>query len=155
MLHRLLAVALLIASVTGCAHRQALAGTEVERLALRQDEFFAALAARDTDAMAALFADSAVLHIANMPPVDGRSAIHRFYGNVFRFLSASRSAPQTLYVSAAGDMAYGTGTVANEFRGADGVVEYTGKYVLVWRKLAGDWTVVHYGVSSNQPEAGR
>jgi hypothetical protein len=41
------------------------------------------------------------------------------------------------------------------FRSADGVVEYTGKYVLVWSKLAGERTVVHYGVSSNQPEAGR
>jgi ketosteroid isomerase-like protein len=71
--------------------------------------------------------------------------------HLFRFLSGSRAAPEAIQVSDRGDLAYGIGSVSNEFRGPEGRVEYAGKYVLVWRKIAGDWMVVLYGISSNQP----
>jgi hypothetical protein len=48
-----------------------------------------------------------------------------------------------------------SGGVANAFRGPQGPIEYAGKYLLVWRKLADDWVIVLYGISSNQPEAAR
>jgi ketosteroid isomerase-like protein len=141
-----------IVLVTGCAHTR-LASTDRDRVFLehRQSDFFAAVAARDADGLAALFADAAVVHVANMPPIEGRDAIHRFYGNMFRFLSGSSATPETIQVSDSGDLAYGIGSVSNEFRGPEGRVEYAGKYVLVWRKIAGDWMVVLYSISSNQP----
>lgn len=49
-----------------------------------------------------------------------------------------------------GDLAYGVGRTVNEFRGEGGAVAYEGKYVLVWRRIGGEWRVVHYGVSSDQ-----
>lgn len=52
----------------------------VSYLDQRQSESFAALEARDADTTAALFADEAVVHVANMPPIEGRSAIREFYG---------------------------------------------------------------------------
>jgi branched-chain amino acid transport system substrate-binding protein len=120
----------------------------------RQDEFLAAMAARDADRVAAMFADDAVLHIAGMPPIAGRAAIHRFYGNMFGFLSASSATPESLHVS--GDMAYGTGHSSNEFRGADGPVSYAGKYLLVWKREGSEWFIAAYSISSNQPDgAGR
>jgi ketosteroid isomerase-like protein len=105
--------------------------------------------------MAGLFADDAVLHVANMPPVQGRDAIRRFYGNLFGFLSASAATPETLHISAGGDMAYGVGSATNEFRGPQGPAVYAGKYFLVWRKVADEWMVVLYGVSSNQSDPER
>jgi ketosteroid isomerase-like protein len=139
-----------------CAHRQAApAEAERERLGQRQGELFAALAARDADRTAALFADDALLHVAGMPPIQGRIAIREFYSNVFGFLSASSATPEMTHISDSGDLAYGVGRVANAFRGPQGPVEYAGKYLLVWRKLADDWVIVLYGISSNQPEAAR
>jgi ketosteroid isomerase-like protein len=126
-----------------------------ERLEARHGEFVAALAARDADRIATLFAVDAVLHVANMPPIEGRDAIHRFYGNTFRFLTASRSTPETLRIATSSDLAYATGSVTNEFRGAEGLVEYEGKYVLIWRHDDGDWHVALYSLSSNHPADSR
>jgi uncharacterized protein (TIGR02246 family) len=121
----------------------------------RQDQLFAALAARDADATAALFADDAALYIAGMPPVQGAAAIRQFYGNLFRFLTASTATPGPTHVSASRDMAYSTGRASNEFGGPGGATTYEGKYVVVWRRLDDDWRVVLYAVSSNQPDAAR
>jgi ketosteroid isomerase-like protein len=126
-----------------------------ELLDQRQEEFTAAVAARDADRTAELFAEDAVLHIANRAPIEGNRAIRQFYGNVFGFMSASRATPETTRLAEGGDMAYGIGRTSNEFRGPDGPVEYTGKYLLVWRKIAGDWRIVAYSLSSNQPEGER
>jgi ketosteroid isomerase-like protein len=153
--------ATLIALVTAllaaaCAHGPPVS-LDVERheLTQRQNEFFGAMAARDADRMARLFADDALLHVANMPPVEGRDAVRRFYANMFGFLSASTATPEALHISAGGDMAYGVGSASNEFRGPQGPAVYAGKYLLVWRKVADEWLVALYGVSSNQPDPGR
>jgi branched-chain amino acid transport system substrate-binding protein len=148
------AAALLLALTAGCAHADAAAADAGRaRLEARQAEFFAALAARDVDRTAALFAESAVLHVAGMPAVEGRAAIRAFYGNLFGFLSASSAVPGALHLAASGDLAYGTGTAANVFRRPTGSVEYRGKYALVWRRLEGDWRIALYAVTSDQPEA--
>jgi uncharacterized protein (TIGR02246 family) len=149
---RILLVACAIALAAGCGDGTTAArDTARQALEARQREFTAALAARDADRMAALFADDAVLHVANMPPVEGRDNIAQFYGKTFQFLSASRSAPETLHVADAGDLAYTTGSVTNEFRRPEGPVEYAGKYVLIWRVVGREWMIALYAISSNQP----
>jgi ketosteroid isomerase-like protein len=59
--------------------------------------------------------------------------------SVFTFLSGTTRTPETLHVSTGGDMAWATGAVVNEFRGPNGPVEYTGRYVVIWREVEGDW----------------
>jgi ketosteroid isomerase-like protein len=147
--------ALLVLALAALASACGQTRDDRDRLEARQGEFVAALAARDSDSLAALFAADAVLHVANMPPIEGRDAIHRFYGNTFRFLSASRSMPETLHIGTSGDLAYATGSATNEFSGADGVVEYEGKYVLIWKHDDGDWQVALYSLSSNHPADSR
>jgi ketosteroid isomerase-like protein len=126
-----------------------------ERLQQRQAGFLAALAERDVERTVAHFADDAVLHIANMPAIQGRAAIERFYGNVFRFLAASDPVAERTRVSSGGDMAYTLGRVTNTFAGEQGPVEHTGKFTLVWEKRDGEWWVAVYGVSSDRPDAPR
>jgi ketosteroid isomerase-like protein len=146
------ATACLLIVATACAHQPVPLDARHVLLDQREREFFATLAAAsDADAMAGFFADDAVIHVANMPAIEGRSAIREFYGNLFRFLDASESVPDATHVSASGDMAYGTGRASNEFGGPQGPVRYTGKYILVWRRVAGEWRIVLYGVSSDQP----
>lgn len=147
----LVAAALAALLVTACAPDPTASGEAArERLDERQTQFFAASSARDADAMAELFADDAVLHVAGRPPIQGRAAIRQFYGNMFGFLSESTATPEQTHVSAGGDMAYSIGSTSNEFRGADGATAYAGKYVLVWTRTDGDWLASLYAISSNQ-----
>jgi len=151
---RIVGLAVLLASA--CAPRGVpTAGAEYGPLEQRQAAFLAAMAARDAERTAAFFADGAVLHIAGMPAIEGRDAIRGFYGNMFGFLAESAAVPRTLELSAGGDMAYSHGTTSNTFRGPQGTSTYTGKYVLVWRRIDGDWRIVLYAVSSDAADAGR
>lgn len=121
----------------------------------REASFLAALAAKDPEQTAGHFADDAVLHVANMPPLHGRDAIRQFYVNVFRFLDTSASTPEVVRTSSSGDMGYSMGRVSNVFAGEQGRVEYTGKYIVVWERRSGDWSIATYSISNNQPEARR
>jgi uncharacterized protein (TIGR02246 family) len=151
------AIALLVLVLAGaCAHRPPVtAAGERAALEARQADFLAALAARDAERTAAHFADDGTLHVAGMPPVHGRAAIHRFYGNVFRFMRASAATPELLRMSLGADMAYGTGRVTNVFDGAEGPVEHAGKFLLVWERRGGEWAIAVYGISSDRPDANR
>jgi ketosteroid isomerase-like protein len=155
MFHRsaIVVLALLLAA---CAHHRP-ARPEAARgpLELRQQAFVAALAARDADALGGLFAEDAVLHVAGMPAIEGRPAIRDFYRKMFGFLAGSVAAVERLHVSDAGDVAYSIGRATNEFRGPQGPVTYGGKFSLIWRHLAGEWVIVLYSVSSDQPDPGR
>lgn len=148
--------ALAVVLATACAHRPAIV-VEVEREGLqqRQSSFLSALSAKDVEQTTAHFAEDAVIHVANMPPLQGRSAIRQFYGNVFRFLSASAATSEMMRVSSRADMAYSVGRVTNVFEGEQGPAEYTGKYLLVWEKREGEWLIAIYSISNNRPEANR
>lgn len=127
----------------------------LEGLREARASFLGAMAAKDAPAVAAHFADDAVLHVADMPAIRGRVAIGGFYENMFRFLLASEATPGSLRMSSAGEMAFDEGTVMNAFRSEDGPVEYAGKYLLVWEKRDGAWKVVVYAVSSDGSDGTR
>jgi ketosteroid isomerase-like protein len=143
------AVALIL--ITSCAHQPA-TQSEHQRLQARQNGFLEGMSARDLDRTVPYFAEDATLHIANMPSVRGREAIGRFYGNVFRFMRESTAVPEMMAMSVSADLAYAHGTVMNTFGGAEGRVEYSGKYLLVWKRVAGEWLIAHYGVSNDHPD---
>lgn len=153
-----ISAAFLLTVSAACAHRPSVPhdrevshGRERERLQRREADFLAALGARDLEQTTASFAENAVLHVANMPPIQGGDAIRRFYTNVFRFLAESSSAPATLRLSASADMAYSLGTVTNVFAGDQGTSEHTGKYLLVWERRNDEWRITVYSISSDRP----
>jgi uncharacterized protein (TIGR02246 family) len=121
-------------------------------LEARQSEFVAAMSAKDADRLVEFFADGALLHIANQPPVQGREAIHSFYAQVFRFLKAASSEPEMVQVAAAGDLAYATHRVVNVFDRQGATLEYNGKSLIVWERRDGVWKVAVYAVSNNRSE---
>ncbi len=133
-----------------------------EGLEARQAEFLAAMAARDADRVAAVFAPDAVLQVAGMPELRGREALRGFYGNLFRFLEGSEAEPGPLERSASGDLAWGVGTTVNTFAGPGGPVRYAGKYAAVWRRAGGAeggaeggaWELALYAVSSDEGGGG-
>jgi ketosteroid isomerase-like protein len=154
MILRLLIALVLVQLLAGCAGGPARATQQAQSgLQARQSAFLQALSSKDAQQVAGYFAEDAVLQIPNLPPFNGRQAIAGFYGNVFRFLSSSTSTPQRLEVAGNAELAYGSGAVTNVFEGPQGRQEFSGKYLLVWRKQQGDWQVVAYSLSNDRAEA--
>jgi ketosteroid isomerase-like protein len=155
-LHALPIAALAVALATSGPDPHATwSGPERDALERRQAGFLAALSARDLERTSAHFADDAVMHVANMPPITGREAIRQFYGKAFRFLAASTSVAETTRVSQSGDMGFGLGRTTNVFEGKEGRVEYEGKFLLFWEKREGEWSIAAYTLSSNRPDPAR
>lgn len=145
-------VTLITLAVTlSCTSSPSRTAAERQRLEQRQTSFLAALSGKDPDATAGHFSENGVLHVANMPALHGREAIRQFYGNVFRFLTESESTPDTMQFSDGADMAYGMGRVSNAFEGPQGRTEFAGKYLLVWEKRDGEWSIAAYSLSSDHP----
>jgi hypothetical protein len=69
-----------------------------------------------------------------------------------RGFAPASSDVRSVGASSSGDMAYLVGHAANEFRGPREPVAYAGKCSMVWRRRAGQWEIVLYSVSSDQPE---
>ena len=129
--------------------------SEHEHLLERQATFLAAMASKDVDATAEHFAEDAILHIANMPPIQGRETIRTFYSNVFLFMEESETVPESVQIAASADMAYTTGRVINSFQGEGESVSYSGKYLLIWENLDNEWLISVYAVSNNSSEVPR
>ncbi len=113
---------------------------EIEALTTR---YQAAARAGDADAIAALYADDAVLHPDNRPAVRGRA-------DVDAYLAASHAEPSELTLttvdvvaSDAGDLAYEVGTTV----WPDG----PGKYLTVYRRTDAGWRIVADTWSRNAP----
>jgi ketosteroid isomerase-like protein len=155
------ALAFLVAAVAfllnaGCAQpRPASLDAEWPLLLERQGDFLETMASRDVEGIASMFAEGAVHHVANMPPVEGRDAIVQFYDNLFGSLTASHAEVEETHMSAGADMAYSFGRTTNQFRGSEGTESYAGKFALVWCKIEGEWVIVLYSVSSNQEHPAR
>ncbi len=99
--------------------------------------------AGDHAAIAALYADDAVIHPANLPAARGREALDAYF-------AANDSEPQDItfttvgvVVSEAGDMAYEVGSIA--------APDWAGKYLTVYRKTDGRWLIVGDSWSGDAP----
>jgi uncharacterized protein (TIGR02246 family) len=141
---------LLAALPAACAAEHgAVQDRERERLEQRQASFVEAVQNRHPQQVAGLFAEDAVMHVANRPAIVGRAEIQRFYSNLFGFMTESRILPEATRVSVTGDLAYSFGSTANTFAGPDGPTEYAGKYVLIWRRNDGEWLIDLYAITSD------
>ncbi len=57
----------------------------------------------------------------------------------------------TIVLSSSGDLAYHHGTSTAALRGPDGQVDDPEKYLIVWKKVDGDWKAVAGSFSSDRP----
>jgi uncharacterized protein (TIGR02246 family) len=117
--------------------------------------WFAAHTAGDADAVAALYADDAVLSIPGVPPVRGRAAIREAIAADIAAMKAAGLGNQpgpAPEFGLSGDMAWewSTFTVTD----ASGATVDTGKYVTVYARKDGQWLIVRDIWNSDAPPAG-
>ena len=104
------------------------------------DRWLQLVKAKDAAGIAALYAEDGAVMPPNAPAAKGRAAIQRTWASMIQTPGfALTFAPEQIIVSASGDMALDRGTYSLTVA-PDGTTRTdTGKYVVVWRKIGGEW----------------
>ncbi|WP_405124998.1 YybH family protein [Ralstonia pseudosolanacearum] len=99
--------------------------------------------AKNASAIEKLYADDAVLLAPSERAVSGRAAIGARWARQLALDGLKFDLhPQQLLISASGDLAHERGTYDFAAKLPQGSITDTGKYVLGWRKVGGEWKVI-------------
>ena len=128
-------------SLAGCGQSVDPAAEEQKIRALDQ-QWIAAVAAKDAGAVANFYASDGAMLSAGAPIANGTDAIAAAWKGLLALKNVNLTfAPTKVTIAAAGDLAYEVGTYALGFDGSTGPVKDQGKYVVVWKKVDGTWKV--------------
>ncbi len=126
--------------------------TEIETI---NDRFEQALVAHDAATVATFYTDDAVALPAGAPRAQGRAAIEDMFAEWFEQAPAPESFTLTtddLVLAESGEVAYEIGTY--QVRGtspAGETYDETGKYLVVWEDVNGEWKVAADSWSGDAP----
>jgi len=112
------------------------------------------LTAQNDSAIAALYADDAVLMPPAMPRVTGRENIRRFWAQVWPLKATLTLTTTSVRVAQAGDLAVEEGDWTWSAPSPTGEQRDRGKYLVTWIRTAGGWRVAQDIWSSDQPPPG-
>jgi len=107
--------------------------------------WLAGLAAKDAGAIAAVYAEDAILYPPGAGAVSGRKAISA----AFEPMLGAPLSLKTVEVKQSGDFAVETGTWT--MAGPDGKLADDGKYVVVWKKVGKGWLMWRDIWNSSRP----
>ena len=125
---------------------------EEQRIRELDAAWVAAVAAKDAKATAAFYADDGRIMPQNAPGAEGLDAVGEVWSGLFRLKDfALTFEPTHIAVAEAGDIAYDIGTYSLAFTSDQGPVQDLGKYVVVWKKVNGEWKVAADIFNSNGP----
>ena len=148
----LAALAFLALSVSGCRSTCCADFAEGDqgKLETAARAFEAGCNSKNWDAVAALYAEDAVLMPPNMPDVQGRQAIRDFFAG---FVPVSDMRLDCKEIQGCGDMAYVAGTYSMMVHPPGGAaVKESGSFLEVHRRQAdGSWPIVRDMFHSNTP----
>ena len=153
----LMVVAVMI--ITACQSKTKTASDDADAIRSLEDQWEAALKAKDIDKIVGFFATDAVGMYANKPIFIGIEAIRKaqasFFSDTTIVWETYSSTIDTIEVSASGDLAY--------VRGADRIsrnmpnepVEDLMKWLDIWKKINGEWKCIVTIGNSDKPMEGQ
>jgi len=143
-----LAILLFACSIlTGC-NRTPLVDIRAEAEAIKkiEDQWTAAILAKDIDKIMSIFAQDAVVMNANTLAITGVQAIREsqesWFADATVLHDTFKSAIDTIEVSASGDLAYVRGNSLLSISTPGGIVEETDKWITIYRKINGEWRAI-------------
>ena len=111
--------------------------------------------AKDAPGIAEIYAEDGAVMPPNAPIGKGRAAIQQTWASMMRTPGfALTFNPEQIVISSSGDMALDRGTYTLTVAPAGTTQTDTGKYVVVWRKIGGDWKAVADIFNSDLPASG-
>jgi uncharacterized protein (TIGR02246 family) len=119
------------------------------------DRWLQLVKAKDAAGIAALYAEDGAVMPPNAPIGKGRTAIQQTWASMMQTPGFDLTFnPEQIVISSSGDMALDRGTYTLTVAPAGTTQTDTGKYVVVWRKIGGDWKAVADIFNSNLPASG-
>ena len=110
---------------------------------------------KDAAGIAQLYAEDGAVMPPNAPIGKGRAAIQQTWASMMQTPGFDLTfAPEQIVVSSSGDMALDRGTYRLTLAPAGTSQTDTGKYVVVWRKVDGDWKAAADIFNSDLPPPG-
>ncbi|HET7816545.1 MAG TPA: DUF4440 domain-containing protein [Sphingomicrobium sp.] len=153
--HLLLGAALVLLPACERAERSeapqsaAQADVAAEEQAIRAniDRWLQLVRNKDAAGIAQLYTEDGAVMAPNAPKAEGRAAIEQAWASLMAAPGFELTfAPDRIVVSESGDMALDRGT----YRAGEDV----GKYVVVWRKVGGEWKAAADIFNTDRPAAG-
>ena len=126
-------------------------GAEEREIRDTVERWFEAETRKDVEATMGFMAEDVVLQAPNMAQIDGRKAATDFFRTFFDVLVSVDGSAAKVEVSEAGDFAYGLGPNRTVIAGPDGSMEERGKWLIVWKKVDGEWKAVAASSTSDGP----
>jgi uncharacterized protein (TIGR02246 family) len=110
---------------------------------------------KNAEGIAKLYAEDGAVMPPNGPMGQGRAAIQQTWASMMSTPGFNLSfAPEQIVVSSSGDMALDRGTYRLTIAPSGKAQNDTGKYVVVWRKVDGEWKAAADIFNSDLPASG-
>ena len=142
---KLVLVALLFIAGIGVSFAQKPKGNVDEQAIRKLDQEWSAAADRkNLEKTVSIYAEEASAFPYNAPIATGKEQIREMWSHLMSLPGFSLTfTPTKIEVAKSGDVAYDVGTFTLKFNDAQGNLTSTaGKYVVVWKKQAGQWKAV-------------
>ncbi len=107
--------------------------------------------ARDLERVLSYYADDVVAQADGAAATLGKPALRRHYQALFTSLLELAGSTSDVEVATSGDLAWEQGVSRLTRRGPNGPVLEVGKYLAVWRKLAGEWRIAAIALTGDAP----
>jgi ketosteroid isomerase-like protein len=144
---------LAVAVLGACSGPQVDIAAETAAVSARSQGIAAAEAAQNAEQALAFWADDAIVQGAGSPQIQGHDAIRALYDSFFGSgqLKQFEGTTSHLEVSQSGDLAYEYGVNRFVLTGPSGDLLDIGKYLVVWKKIDGEWYAAALSFTSDAP----
>ena len=130
-------------------------GAEEQAIRGQVDRWLQLVKAKDAAAIAELYAEDGAVMPPNGPIGKGRAAIQKTWASMMQTPGFDLTfVPEQIVVSSSGDMALDRGTYRLAIAPNGKAMTDTGKYVVVWRKIGGEWKAAADIFNSDLPAGG-
>ena len=131
------------------------AAADEQAIRAQVDRWLKLVKAKDAKGIAQLYTDDGAVMPPNGPIGKGGAAIEQTWASMMQTPGFDLTfAPEQIIVSSSGDMALDRGTYRLAFTPNGAAQTDTGKYVVVWRKIGGEWKAAADIFNSDLPASG-